>query len=310
MEKWNGSSVTEFLLLGLSEDPEVNNVLLVLFLFTYLLTIIGNTALVTVCVTESSLQTPMYFFLGNLSILDILFSSLYVPFILAQLVSRTRISFSGCAAQMYISLLLGITECELLAVMAYDRYAAILFPLRYSVIMSRSICGTMVVCCWIIGGSIGLIDTVFTLQLPLCGHNIINHFFCEATSLLQMACGDTFVTEMVIFSGAIFALLIPTFFTLVSYVRIITTIMKIRSSEGRRKAFSTCASHLIVVILFYGTAIFMYMKPKSVDTVNQDKIISLFYTVTPPLLNPVIYSLRNKDVKVALLKVTNRSNFR
>ncbi|XP_069461197.1 olfactory receptor 2D2-like [Ambystoma mexicanum] len=309
MEKWNGSSVTEFLLLGLSEDPHVNIILFVLFLCTYLFTIIGNVSLITACVIEPRLHTPMYFFLGNLSILDIFFSTVHEPLILAQLLSRTTISFSGCAAQMYTYLLLGITECELLAVMAYDRYAAILFPLRYSVIMSRSICVKMVVCCWIIGGLLGLIDTVFALQLPLCGRNIINHFCCEATSLLQMSCGDTFFTEMVIFSVAIFALLIPTFFTLVSYVRIITTIMKIRSSEGRRKVFSTCASHLIVVISFYGTAIFMYMKPKSIDTINQDKIISLFYTVIPPLLNPVIYSLRNKDVKVALLKVTKRSNF-
>ncbi|XP_069461203.1 olfactory receptor 2D3-like [Ambystoma mexicanum] len=303
MEK-NGSAVTDFLLMGLSEDPRVNMALFVLFLFIYLFTIIANVTLLTACVTEPRLHTPMYFFLRNLSFLDICFSSVYVPYLLAQFLSQKKISFPGCAVQMFSSLLLGNTECVLLAIMAYDRYVAILFPLRYTVIMSRSTCIAMLVCCWVNSCVIAIGVMVLTLRLPLCGHNVINHFFCEATILLQMACGDTFVTEMVIFSGAIVVLLIPSFFTLISYVRIIVTIMRIRSSEGRRKAFSTCASHLIVVILFYGTAIFMYMKPKSVDTANQEKIISLFYTVTPPLLNPLIYSLRNKDVKMALQKIT------
>ncbi|XP_069461084.1 olfactory receptor 2D3-like [Ambystoma mexicanum] len=305
----NGSAGTEFLLLGLSEDPHVKIVLFVLFIFTYLLTIIGNGFLVTACVNEPRLHTPMYFFLGNLSFLDICFSTVFAPGLLAQQLSWRRISFPGCAAQMYISLLLGITECVLLAVMAYDRYVAILFPLRYSVIMSRSCCVTMAVCCWVSGIVMALMDTVFTLRLPLCGHRIVNHFFCEATALLKMACRDTFVTEMVVFVAGIFALLIPSILTVVSYARIITTILGIISSEGRHKAFSTCASHLIVVTIFYGTAIFMYMKPTSADSANQDKIISLFYTVTPPLLNPMIYSLRNKEVKIALLKVAQRNRF-
>ncbi|XP_069461196.1 olfactory receptor 2D3-like [Ambystoma mexicanum] len=304
MEKENGSSVTEFVFLGLSEDPHVKIVLFVLFLVTYLLTIIGNGILVTACVAEPRLHTPMYFFLGNLSFLDICFSSVSVPYMLAQLLSTRRISFSGCIAQMYTSLLLGITECVLLAAMAYDRYTAILFPLHYKVIMSRSRCVTMAACCWISGSVIALVATVFTLKLVFCGPNMINHFFCEATILLKMACGDRFITEMAIFSCAVFALVIPSSFTLVSYVRIIATIMKIRSSEGRYKAFSTCASHLMVVTIFYGTAIFMYMKPKSIDSANQEKIFSIFYTVTPAMVNPMIYSLRNKDVKNVLVKGT------
>ncbi|XP_069461199.1 olfactory receptor 2D3-like [Ambystoma mexicanum] len=308
MEK-NGSAVTELLLLGLSEDPRVNMALFVVFLLTYLLTIISNATLVTACVIEPSLHTPMYFLLGNLSILDICFSSVYVPYLLAQFLSQQKICLAGCAAQMFSSLLCGISECVLLAVMAYDRYVAILFPLHYRVIMSRSLCITMMVCCWFISSIIALVVMVLTLRLPLCGHNTINHFFCEATIFLKMACGDIFVTEMVIYSGSIVVMLIPSFFTLVSYVHIITTILGIRSSEGRHKAFSTCASHLIVVTIFYGTAIFMYMKPTSADSANQDKIISLFYTVTPPLLNPMIYSLRNKDVKMALLKVAQRNSF-
>ncbi|XP_069461144.1 olfactory receptor 2G6-like [Ambystoma mexicanum] len=300
----NGSAVREFLLLGLSEDPSVNMALFVLFLLTYLLTILSNGALVTACVVEPSLHTPMYFFLGNLSILDVCFSSVNVPYLLAQFLSQRKICFPACAAQMFSSVLLGCTECVLLAVMAYDRYAAILFPLHYRIIMSRSRCVTMLLSCWLVSLIIAIVVMVSTLRLPLCGHNVINHFFCEATIFLKMSCGDTFVTEMVLFSGSTVVMLIPSAFTLVSYVRISAAIMRIRSSEGRHKAFSTCASHLIVVIIFYGTAISMYMKPTSTDSANQDKIISLFYSVTPPLLNPVIYSLRNKDVKRALLKLS------
>ncbi|XP_069461146.1 olfactory receptor 2D2-like [Ambystoma mexicanum] len=303
----NGSAVTEFLLLGLSEDPHVNMALFVLFLLTFLLTMLSNAALVTACVIEPRLNTPMYFFLGNLSVLDMCFSSVSVPYLLAQLLSHRKICFSACAAQMFACLLFGCAECILLAIMAYDRYAAILFPLHYRIIMSRSRCVTMLLSCWAVSLIIGIVVMVLTLRLPLCGHNVINHFFCEATIFLKMACGDTFVTEMVIFSGSIVVMLIPSAFTLVSYMRISAAIMRIRSSEGRHKAFSTCASHLIVVILFYGTAIFMYMKPSSAGSANQDKIIALFYSVTPPLLNPVIYSLRNKDVKRALLKLSTRN---
>ncbi|XP_078506276.1 olfactory receptor 2D3-like [Lissotriton helveticus] len=269
----------------------------------YLVTAAGNIILVTACVCDARLHTPMYFFLVNLSFLDICYSSVTVPNMLVQLLTTRTISFTGCAAQMYTYLLLGCTECLLLAVMAYDRYVAILFPLRYTVIMSSSVCITLASCCWISGSVMSLLDTIFTLQLPLCGSYVINHFFCEATTLIKMACVDTFATEMVIFSVGIFVLLLPSFFTMLSYVRIIVTILRIPSSAGRQKAFSTCASHLIVVTIFYGTAIFMYMKPVSKDSSNQDKMISVFYTVTPPMLNPMIYSLRNKDVKMSLKKL-------
>ncbi|XP_078504455.1 olfactory receptor 2G3-like [Lissotriton helveticus] len=304
----NGSSMAGFVIMGLSNDPNVARILFALFLVLYLLTLIWNVTLITVCVSEPRLHTPMYFFLGHLSMLDICFSTVIVPYILAQLLARRSISFIGCAAQMYTGLLLGITECVLLAVMAYDRYVAILFPLRYTVIMSMSVCNTLVCCCLLSGAVMAFLGTFFTVRLPVCGPRIINHFFCEATAFLKMSCVDTFVTEMVIFTAGIFALLLPSLFTSISYICIITTIVRIRSNEARYKAFSTCASHLTVVIIFYSTAISMYMKPGTKISENRDKFISVFHTVTPPLLNPIIYSLRNRDVKIAVQKLILSAN--
>ncbi|XP_078503324.1 olfactory receptor 2D3-like [Lissotriton helveticus] len=301
MEK-NGSVVAVFIFLGLSEDPNIQSFLFLLFLVIYIVTIIGNISLIIVCVREPRLHTPMYFFLGNLSFIDICYSTVIAPNLLHQLMISKRMSFSRCAAQMYTYLLLGCTECLLLAVMAYDRYVAILFPLRYTIIISRSVFIKLASFCWLSGSIMALLDTVFTLQLPLCGNNVIDHFFCEATTLVKMACADSYVAEMVIFSVGIFVLLIPSLVILISYSCIIVTIIGIRSSEGRYKAFSTCASHLIVVSMIYGTAIFMYMKPVSKSSGNQEKMVSVFYTVMHPMLNPMIYSLRNKDVKASLKK--------
>ncbi|XP_078504453.1 olfactory receptor 2D3-like [Lissotriton helveticus] len=307
----NGSVISEFLLLGLTEDPNLKIILFVLFLVMYIVTLIGNTILITAWIHDRRLHTPMYFFLGNLSLLDMCFSSVIVPYLLAQLLVRRTISFNACAFQMYIALFLGGTECVLLAVMAYDRYVAIVFPLRYTVIMSRPVCITLASCCWLSGSVMSLLDTFFTLRLPICGAKIINNFFCEVPTLLKMACVDTFASEMVIFSAAIFMVLIPSFFTVISYTQIIITIVRLRSSEARLKAFSTCASHLIVVTIFYSTVISMYMRPssKTSENENQDKMIAVLYTVTPPMLNPIIYSLRNKDVKMALQKLTSRQMF-
>ncbi|XP_069092587.1 olfactory receptor 2D3-like [Pleurodeles waltl] len=307
----NGSLIAEFLLLGLTEDPVVKIILFALFLVIYILTLIGNTILITAWICDSRLHTPMYFFLGNLSLLDICFSSSIVPYMLAQLLVRKTISFNACASQMYIALSLGGTECVLLAVMAYDRYVAIVYPLRYRVIMSTSFCITLASCCWLSGSAMSLLDTFFTLQLPLCGAKIINNFVCEVPTFLKMACVDIFATEMIILSAAVFILLIPSVFTFISYTQIIITIVRIRSSEARLKAFSTCASHLIIVTIFYSTVISMYMRPvsKNSKNENQDKMIAVFYTVTPPMLNPMIYSLRNKDVKMALQKITRRHIF-
>ncbi|XP_078510017.1 olfactory receptor 2D2-like [Lissotriton helveticus] len=308
MKMKNESLITEFLLSGLSQDPTVRIFLFLLFLMVYTLTLIGNISLTIACISDRRLHTPMYFLLGNLSLVDICYASVTVPNMLAQLLVRSRISFTGCAAQMFTSLIFGGTECVLLALMAYDRYVAIAFPLHYTVNMRRSICITLASCCWVCGGVIAFTATFVILRLPICGSKI-NHFYCESTALLKMACVDIYVTEKIIFCLGIFVLLIPSFFTAISYIRIIITVMRIRSSKARLKVFSTCTPHLIIVTMFYSTAIYMYMKPVSKNSEDWDKLISVFYTVTPPMLNPIIYSLRNKDVKMALQKVFLRAHF-
>ncbi|XP_078504448.1 olfactory receptor 2D3-like [Lissotriton helveticus] len=308
MKLKNGSSNTEFLLTGLSQDPTVRIILFVLFFMIYVLTLVGNISIITACISDLRLHIPMYFFLGNLSFVDIGYASVVIPNMLAQLLVRSRISFNGCAAQMYTGLFFGIIESVLLAVMAYDRYVAITFPLHYTVIMRLSICVTLVSCCWLCGIVMAFSGTFVTLRLPLCGYEI-NHFMCESPALMKMACGDIYVTEMIIFSFGIFILLIPSLFTAISYIRIIITVVRIRSSAARLKVFSTCTPHLIVVTIFYTTAIYMYMKPVSKNSDERDKMISVFYTVTPPMLNPIIYSLRNRVVKIALKKVFLRAHF-
>ncbi|XP_078504460.1 olfactory receptor 2D3-like [Lissotriton helveticus] len=309
MEKRNGTLVTEFLLLGLSENPKIETFLFVLFLAIYVATLFGNAILLTACVYDQKLHTPMYFFLGNLSFIDICYSSVTVPNMLVQLLGRKHISFFACAVQMFVNLLLGCTEGLLLSVMAYDRYVAITLPLRYTVIMRNSVCLSMVIFCWISDSLVALVVTIVALRLPLCGRNVIDHFICEATAFLKISCVDTFFAEMVIFSAATYVLVFPCIFTILSYTRIIITIVRISSAEGRYKAFSTCASHLIVVTMFYSTAISMYMKPTSKNSESQDKMVSVFYTISPPMLNPMIYSLRNKDVKMALQKIIQRNIF-
>ncbi|KAJ1158942.1 hypothetical protein NDU88_011614 [Pleurodeles waltl] len=300
MEKRNGSSVTEFLLLGLSEDPNIQVVLFMLFLVIYLVTIMGNLFLITVCVHDPRLHIPMYFFLANLSFIDICYSSVIVPNLLNQLIMSKIMSFSRCAVQMYSYLLLGCTESMVLAVMAYDRYIAISFPLRYTSIINTFVCVIYTAVCWIIGSVMALLTMVFALHLPLCGNNVIDHFFCEVVTFLKMACGDIFIAQTMFFVVGTFVLLTPSLFILISYIRIVITIMGISSSKGRSKAFSTCASHLIVVTMVSGTAIFMHMKPVSKHDDGQGKMVSVFYTVMPAMMNPIIYSLRNKDVKMAV----------
>ncbi|XP_078504477.1 olfactory receptor 2D3-like [Lissotriton helveticus] len=303
MEKRNTSIVTEFILLGLSEDPKVQMFLFVLFLVIYVVTITGNLFLITACIRDPHLHTPMYFFLANLSFIDICYSSVIVPNLLNQLIVSRRMSFSGCALQMYTYLLLACTESMVLAIMAYDCYVAITFPFQYTVIISQSVCRMFISCSWISGSVLALLSVVYTLQLPLCGNNVIQHFFCEATTFLKMSCVGTFIPQVMFVIVAIFSLMAPTLVILISYIRIVITVIVMPSSEGRYKAFSTCASHLTVVTMAYGSAMSLYLKPVSKTANNQDKAASLFYTVMPALLNPMIYSLRNKDVKMALRNV-------
>ncbi|XP_034520147.1 olfactory receptor 2K2-like [Ailuropoda melanoleuca] len=296
-----------FLLEGFSRYPALEIVLFVFSLVMYLITLLGNSTLILITVLDSRLQTPMYLFLGNLSVLDICYTSASVPTLLVNLLSSQKtIIFSGCAVQMYLSLAMGSTECVLLAVTAYDRYVAICEPLRYPVIMSRQVCVQMAAVSWVTGCLTALLETSFTLQVPLCG-NLIDHFTCEILAVLKLACTRSLLVDTIMLVVTVLLLPGPMLFICISYVFILSTILRISSAEGRHKAFSTCGAHLTVVILFYGAALSMYLKPSSSSSSQEvDKIISLLYGVLTPMLNPIIYSLRNKEVKEAVKKVLGR----
>ncbi|KAM8923243.1 olfactory receptor 2D3-like [Lycaon pictus] len=310
MGEENQTYVTEFVFLGLSQDPETQVLLFFLFQIIYLLTVLGNLLIIVLVHVDSRLHTPMYFFLGNLSFADLCFSTTTVPQVLVHfLVKSKTISFAGCSTQIFVLLLVGCTECALLAVMSYDRYVAVCKPLHYSTIMTCWLCVQLAIGSWVSGTFVSLVDTTFTLCLPYRGNNIINHFFCEPPALLKLASADTYSTEMTIFAMGVVILLAPVCLILVSYWNIISTVIQMQSGEGRLKAFSTCGTHLIVVVLFYGSAIFAYMRPNSKIMNERDKMISVFYSAVTPMLNPIIYSLRNKDVKGALRRVTAKLSF-
>ncbi|XP_008255916.2 olfactory receptor 13D1 [Oryctolagus cuniculus] len=307
MKAENYSAVTEFFLVGLSQYPELQFFLSVLCLLMYLIILLGNSFLLIISILDSRLHTPMYFFLGNLSFLDICYTSSSIPQMLVILMSeRKSISFLGCALQMVISLGLGSTECVLLAVMAYDRYVAICNPLRYPIIMKKVLYMQMTAWSWIIGCLNSLVQTVLTMILPFCGNNIIDNLSCEILALLKLICSDISMNVLIMTVASIVLLMIPLLLISISYMFILSSILKINSSEGRKKAFSTCSAHLTVVTLFYGSALFMYMKPKTKYTKASDEIIGLSYGVVTPMLNPIIYSLRNKDVKEAVKKILSR----
>lgn len=304
-------TVTEFVFLGLSSQPAMQLILFIMFLFFYLLTVAGNIIIITVIQLEPRLQTPMYFFLTNLSFLDICYISTNVPQMLSNMVGKKKtIPFSSCATQMYFSLSFGMIECVLLGVMAYDRYVAICHPLHYTVIMNRSTCVQLAAISWSSSFLNSMVINVLTLSLPYCGPNVLNHFFCEVPSILRLACTDTSFTEMVVFIFSIIIVFIPFLLIVVSYARILLSLLRMQSASGRHKALSTCASHLTVVALFYGTAIFMYMRPQSKSSRAGGKIIAVFYTVVTPMCNPLIYSLRNQDVKGALRKAIAKQRTR
>ncbi|XP_059570061.1 olfactory receptor 2G3-like [Alligator mississippiensis] len=297
----NQSAVDEFILLGVSDQPWLELLLFVFILICYILTLLGNVTIIVVSRLDPRLHTPMYFFLSNLSFLDLCYTTCLSPLLLVTLLStRKSISWAGCMVQLFIALALATSECMLLAVMAYDRYAAVCHPLRYMTIMSRPLCLLVATGSWLSGLVNSLAQTVLTMQLPLCGQNHIDHFFCDQPGLFKLACVDTSFMETEVFSVSVFVLVVPVSLILVSYGHIVTAVLRIRSAEGRRKAFNTCASHLAVVSIFFGTAIYVYLQPQSR---NQGKIISLFYTLVTPMLNPLIYTLRNKEVHRALRKV-------
>ncbi|XP_052028472.1 olfactory receptor 2A1/2A42-like [Apodemus sylvaticus] len=300
----NQTMVTEFVLLGFCLGPRIHLVLFLLFSLFYTLTILGNGTILAIICLDSRLHTPMYFFLSHLAIVDMAYACNTVPQTLINLLDETRpITFAGCMTQTYLFLTFAITECLLLVVMSYDRYVAICHPLHYTVIMSWRVCTILAAVSWIISFLLSLVHLALILRLPFCGPHEINHFFCEILSVLKLACADTTLNQVVIFAACVFTLVGPLCFVLVSYTRILVTILRIQSGEGRRKAFSTCSSHLCVVGLFFGSAIVMYMAPKSQHPEEQQKILFLFYSFFNPLLNPLIYSLRNAEVKGALRRV-------
>ncbi|XP_051845600.1 olfactory receptor 13C7-like [Antechinus flavipes] len=316
MNETNQTTVKEFILLGLSGHPKLETILFVLILWMYLVILLGNGVLITATIYDSHLHTPMYFFLGNLSFLDICYTTSSVPLILDSfLTPRKSISFSSCAIQMSLSFATGATECILLSMMAFDRYVAICNPLRYPVIMSKTAYVSMTLCSWTAGAANSILHTSLAVQLPFCGANVIDHFVCEILAVLKLACGDITINVLTMMGSNLIFLVFPLISISISYVFILATILKIPSAEGKRKAFSTCSAHLTVVIFFYGTTFFMYAKPKAKDSVNADqeditdKLISLFYGVVTPMLNPIIYSLRNKDVKAAVKNMLGQKCF-
>ncbi|KAM8921489.1 olfactory receptor 1f45-like [Pelodytes ibericus] len=310
MEYSNQSSVRQFILLGLSTVPYLRAIDFFLFLLMYLFTLLGNGLLIALVGINSKLQTPMYFFLINLSVIDIGISSTIIPKILVNTLARDKsISFLGCASQTYFHLALGKTECFILAVMAFDRYAAICKNLRYRTIMDRKVCLWLGIGSWTISFLNAIIHVVSIFQLPFCRSTHVNHYFCEMPPLFKLSCTDTSLIELGVFIAGGLNVLCAFVLILTSYVHIISSILKISSKTGRNKTFSTCGSHLTVVTIFYGTIMFMYLRPRSSYSPRRDRMVSIIYTVVNPLLNPIIYSIRNKEVKDTLRKALTLNDY-
>ena len=300
----NQTSVTMFFFLGFSHYPKGEIIIFMLCLLMYLTTLLGNMILISITILDSRLHTPMYFFLSNLSCLDIWYTSSAFPPMLINFVSgENTISFLGCAAQMYFSLAMGSTECVLLSMMAYDRYVAICNPLRYPTIINKRVCVQIAAGSWVTGCFTALVETVFVLQLSLCGRSVISHFACEILAVLKLVCVDTSKAQLIILVFTILLVPMPMLLICISYAFILSNILRISSVDGQSKAFSACAAHLSVVVLFYGTALSMYLKPSAIDSQEIDKFIALVYGALTPMLNPIIYSLRNKEVKAAVKKL-------
>ncbi|KAM4013552.1 olfactory receptor 12D1-like [Anomaloglossus baeobatrachus] len=310
MEELNETHVTEFILLGITDLPHLQVILFITFLIFYLLSFIGNLSIVALVITDRGLHTPMYFLLGNLSFLDFFYATTTVPKLLSCLVFEDKkISFEGCIVQLHIFHFLGSTEAMLLASMSYDRYVAICNPLRYHVLMARAACFQLAFTSWLIGFLYSLTHTILTSKLPFCNMNKITHFYCDIKPLLKLACTDTHINESLvnILTGSValgtFTLII------ISYIFIATHIQKIQTQHGRSKALSTCTSHLTVVFLYYGTAFCTYLRPATKDSLEQDRLTAILFTVITPALNPIIYALRNKDVKKAFRKFFRENLF-
>ncbi|XP_049635913.1 olfactory receptor 4B1 [Suncus etruscus] len=300
------NNVTELILTGLFQDSEVQKVCFVLFLPVYLATVIGNGLIVITVTLSKSLRSPMYFFLSYLSLVEISYSSTIVPKFITDLLAKVKtISMEGCLAQIFFFHFLGVTEILLLVVMAYDRYVAICKPLHYMNIMSSQLCHVMVAGSWLGGFIHSIIQILITIQLPFCGPNVVDHYFCDLLPLFKLACTDTSVEGISVMANSGLIALCSFLILLTSYIVILVNLRN-HSAEGRRKALSTCASHITVVMLFFGPAIFLYMRPSS--TFTEDKLVAVFYTVVTPMLNPIIYTLRNKEVKIAMRKLWGKKD--
>ncbi|XP_025040257.1 olfactory receptor 8U9-like [Pelodiscus sinensis] len=307
MEEGNHSEATEFILSGLTDRPELQAPLFGVFLLIYVISLAGNGGMIFLITVDSRLNTPMYFFLRSLSFCDLCCSTVIAPKMLQIFLAEEKtISRTACAVQLYLFLFCVDIECLLLAVMAYDRYVAICNPLHYTVTMSRQRCNLLVAGVCAVGLADSLILTYFTFRLSFCRSNIIRHFYCDTPPLVALSCSDTRTKEIVMFASTCYIIVSSAVAILLSYVCIFSTILRIRSAEGRCKAFSTCASHLCAVVMFHGPQIFMYLRPPSSYSMDTDKIASLFYSLVIPMMNPLIYSLRNREVKDALRKVINK----
>ncbi|XP_016059429.1 PREDICTED: olfactory receptor 5F1-like [Miniopterus natalensis] len=303
----NYTSVTEFILLGLADTLELQMILFLLFFVIYILTVCGNVGMILLIRIDSQLHTPMYFFLANLSFVDVCYSSTITPKMLVDLLSEKKtISFAGCFLQLYFFIALATTECILFGLMAYDRYVAICNPLLYPLVMSRTVCLKMAAGAFTAGLLNSMVNTSYVSSLPFCASNVIHHFFCDSPPLFKLSCSDTSLNESIISTFAGVNLMGVLLVILTSYSHVLFSIFRMHSGEGRHKAFSTCASHLTAIILFYSTAIYTYLRPTSSYSLSRDKVASVFYTVVIPMLNPLVYSLRNKDVKRALCSVITR----
>ncbi|XP_074069685.1 olfactory receptor 8B3-like [Macrotis lagotis] len=306
----NASSVTEFILAGLTDQPELQLPLFFLFVGTYVITIVGNLGLIILIRMNSQLHTPMYYFLFNLSFIDLCYSSVFTPKMLMNFVLKKNIiSYSGCMAQLYFFCFFVISEIYVLTIMAYDRYVAICSPLLYNVTMSNQVCSWLVGGAYVLGFTGAMAHTGCMLRLSFCDANVINHYMCDVFPLLQLSCTSTYVNELVVFIVVGTNIIVPSVTIFTSYALILSSILSISSTEGRSKAFSTCSSHIIAVALFFGSASFMYLKPPSSGSVDHSKVSSIFYTNVGPMVNPLIYSLRNKDVQSALRRTLKRRIF-
>ncbi|XP_077019211.1 olfactory receptor 1G1 [Tamandua tetradactyla] len=300
----NISSASEFFLLGFSEQPDQQEVLFGLFLTMYLVTVVGNLLIILAIISDAQLHTPMYFFLANLSLTDACFVSTTVPKMLANIwIQNQVISYAGCLSQLYFFMWFVMLEAFLLAVMAYDRYVAICHPLHYVMVMSPGLCVLLVSISWVTNALHSLLHTLLMNSLSFCADHEIPHFFCDINPLLSLSCSDPFINELMIFIVGGLAGLVCVLSLIISYTRILSTILKIPSAQGKRKAFSTCSSHLSVVFLFFGTSFCIYFSPPSIRSAQKGPVASVMYTVVAPMLNPFIYSLRNRDIKSSLKKL-------